>query len=135
MTQSDSVTLTRTYRASPEQIWKAWTDPDVLARWYGCAPDQHWTIHQWDVQVGGSLHVSMEFDTGPFVVHGEFLEVDAPNRLRFTFAEGQTIAVDIASADGESTVTVVHDGLDGDMPPIITAGWTSSLAELGAAAT
>lgn len=133
MSEKQSVTLNRTYRASQEQIWKAWTDPDVLRRWYGCAADQHWTIHDWDVRAGGRLHVSMDFDGEPFVVHGEFLEVDAPNRLRFTFGEGQTISVDISVSDGDSTVTVVHDGLDGEMPNIVTEGWTSSLTELAAA--
>ena len=132
MSQTQAVTLSRTYTASPEQIWKAWTDPDVLSRWYGCAPDQHWTIHRWDVTTGGLLHVSMDFDGEPFVVRGEFLEVDAPNRLRFTFGEGQTISVDISTEEpgGDSTVTVTHDGLDGEMPTIVTEGWTSSLTEL-----
>ena len=134
MSQQQSVTLSRTYPASPEQIWKAWTDPDVRTRWYGCARDQHWTIHESNVRMGAQLHVSMDFDGEPFDVRGEFLGVDTPNLLRFTFGKGQTISVSISTAGSDSTVTVTHDGLDGDeMVTIVTEGWTSSLGELSGA--
>ena len=134
MTEPRSVTLERTYRASPEQIWKAWTDPDVLSRWYGCQPDQLWTIHQWEVEEGGALRVSMDFDGEPFEVVGEFLVVDAPTQLRFTFGEGQTITVAISAAGSDTRVTVTHDGLPTDeMVDIVTAGWTSSLTGLAGA--
>ena len=135
MTDTRSVTLERTYPASAEQIWRAWTDTDVLRRWYGCSPDQLWTIHEWDVQLGGGLRVSMDFDGVPFEVHGEFLEVDRPHRLRFSFGDEQVITVTISDRDSGAVVTVFHDGLPTDeMRGIVTDGWTSSLTGLAAAA-
>lgn len=135
MTKLQCVTLERTYPASAEQIWRAWTDPEILSRWYGCQPDQLWTIHEWDVRTGGALRVSMEFDTGPFEITGEFLVVAAPNSLRFTFGDDQTITVTITEQGDQTTVTVDHDGLPTDeMCDIVTAGWTSSLSHLGTAA-
>lgn len=134
MSDTKTVTLDRTYPASPEQVWKAWTDPDLLSRWYGCSPDQLWVLHRWDATVGGRLEVSMDFDGEAFVVEGTFLTVEPPSLLRYTFGEGQTITVDIAR-DGDGTrVTVNHDGLPTDeMCDIVTAGWTSSLGGLAAA--
>lgn len=31
---SKGFTLVRTFEATPEQIWKAWTDPDSAAQWW-----------------------------------------------------------------------------------------------------
>lgn len=131
MSDTRAVTLERSYPASPEQIWQAWTDPDVLSRWYGCDPGQLWAIHTWDAVPGGALHVSMDFEAGPFEVRGTFLDVERPELLRYTFGEGQTITVVIAALGATSSVTVRHDGLPtDDMCDIVTAGWTSSLAHL-----
>ena len=135
MSETRTVTIERIYAASAEQIWKAWTDTDVLSRWYGCRPDQLWTIHQWDVRHHGGLRVSMDFDGVPFEVVGEFLEVDPPHRLRFTFGDEQVITIAIDPVDGGTRVVVTHDGLPTDeMHGIVTDGWTSSLTGLAAAA-
>ncbi len=136
MTDTRSVTLTRTYPTSPERVWAAWTDTGLLTRWFGCRPDQLWTVHEWDVRVGGHLRVSMDFDGEPFVVTGAFLDVDPPERLVYTFGDGVTITVTIAvtitgSGAPDTTVTVTHDGLPtGEMVGIVTDGWTSSLTQL-----
>ena len=127
-----TVTLDRTYSASPQQIWKAWTDPEILSRWHGCAADQLWTVHEWNVEVGGTLQVSMEMDGTPFVVDGEFLAVDEPRLLRYTFGSDATITVTIDPLATATRVTVVHDGLpDRETGAIVTDGWTNSLAQLG----
>ncbi len=137
MTETHAVTLTRTYPATPAQVWSAWTDPDLLARWYGCRPDQLWTIHEWDVGVGRRLRISMDFEDERFEVTGEFLVVQPPDRLEYTFGDGITITVSITASDGDgTTVTVVHAGLPGDrsgdeMVGIVSDGWTSSLNQLG----
>ncbi len=142
------VTLDRTYRTDPDLVWRAWTDTSILQRWYGCAPDQLWRVHEWDPRPGGRLHVSMSFDDPEqgvpveYHVHGEFVVVDPPSRLVYTFGEGQRIEVAIASAPTSTTaapatiVTVRHHGVPPDGPPpsemvaILDAGWTASLAQL-----
>jgi len=44
--------LTRTFNAPREMVWRAWTDPDLLHRWYG--PNIETVIHQFDLRPGGS---------------------------------------------------------------------------------
>lgn len=133
MTQTRTATLERTYPAHPEQIWRAWTDPDLLSRWHGCGPDQLWTVHEWDVRIGGSLRVSMDIDGEVVVVEGAFIEVEQPSRLRYTFGEGITIAVTIESTADGSRVIVQHAGLPTDeIHGIVTDGWTNSLGQLAA---
>ena len=79
---SKSFTLSRDYAAPPERLFKAWTNLATLTRWFGCGENMLWTVHEWDVRSGGPIHVSLQFPNGPFVVHGEFLEVEALQQAR-----------------------------------------------------
>ncbi len=142
------VTLERTYHVDRELVWRAWTDTSILQRWYGCAPDQLWRIHHWDPRPGGRVHVSMSFDDPQggdpidYHVRGEFVVVEPPSRLVYTFGEGQRIEVAIDAATGsaagapDTVVTIRHHGVPPDGPPpaemagILDAGWTASLAQL-----
>ena len=33
--ERESLVLTRIYPAAPEKVWRAWTDPQALKRWFG----------------------------------------------------------------------------------------------------
>lgn len=44
--------LNRTFNAPRNLVWKAWTDPDILQRWYG--PGVETIIHQYDLKPGGA---------------------------------------------------------------------------------
>ena len=37
MTQNRTMTLERQIHATPEQVWRAWTDPAILPQWFGPA--------------------------------------------------------------------------------------------------
>lgn len=43
--------LDRIFDAPREMVWRAWTDPDLLHRWYGPGADT--TIHEFDLKPGG----------------------------------------------------------------------------------
>lgn len=125
------VTVERTYAASPEQIWKAWTDPAILARWYGCDSDHLWRIHRWQPEPGGALEVSMDFDDETIEVSGTFLDVEAPTRLRFTFGDvDQIVTVTITPNRDGSHVLIEHAGLPPERLAMVDAGWTHCLGAL-----
>ena len=43
--------LDRIFNAPRDLVWRAWTDPDILHRWYG--PNIETIIHQFDLKLGG----------------------------------------------------------------------------------
>ena len=49
----DSFVLERHYPASPARVFRAFADPDVKARWFGCEDTWLVTEHTCDFQVGG----------------------------------------------------------------------------------
>ena len=62
MTREDKgleLVLKRTFRAEPERIWKAWTDPEILKKWWG--PRGFTTpVSEIDFRVGGSYERGFE---------------------------------------------------------------------------
>jgi predicted enzyme related to lactoylglutathione lyase/uncharacterized protein YndB with AHSA1/START domain len=128
---SDAVSLQRDYPVPPERLYEAWTNVDLLRRWFGCGPDMLWTVHEWDVRPGGAIHVSLEFDAGPFHVTGEFLVVDPPRRLRYRWSGAQIVDVTIEPSAGGSRLRLTHTGLTHEECDIVDRGWTTSLQQLG----
>ncbi len=77
--------LTRVLRASPERIFTALAEPAELARWWG--PHGFTTPEiDLDLRVGGGYRFAMQPPDGDlFHLSGEFLEVDPPRHLAYTF--------------------------------------------------
>src|SRR5271170_6939456 len=89
------VVLERTYDASPETVWKAWTNPELLKQWWG--PDNV-TIPECevDLKVGGKFYIVMEAGEGmgPYKgtlwpMQAEFTVVE-PNAKLFYTAQAWT---------------------------------------------
>ena len=75
----------RTFDAPREQVWKAFMDPELVPRWWG----PHGTttkVAEMDVRPGGKWrYVSSGPDRDDVAFYGEYLEIDPPSRLRWTF--------------------------------------------------
>jgi uncharacterized protein YndB with AHSA1/START domain len=84
-TEASELTITRLIKASPAQIWKAWTTPEHLARWWIPAP-MECKVVKLDVRPGGAFETWMREDDGEWRPHVEgcFVEVVPEARLAFT---------------------------------------------------
>ena len=83
--QLPTVRITREFDAPPDKVFRAWTDPDLVARWLG--PRSITTrIENWDARTGGSYRYVAERD-GEEVAsfYGSFHEVRPNERLVQTF--------------------------------------------------
>ena len=52
-----SLTLERHYPVAPEKVWRAWTDPQTLAKWWGPGGEQPVSVVEIDLRVGGRLRM------------------------------------------------------------------------------
>ena len=86
------IRITRDFSATPEQLFRAHTDPDVFKQWVG--PDSVGTeIDYWDARTGGSWRFLNTRQDEAYAFHGCFHEV-SPTRLVQTFTwEGMPEAV------------------------------------------
>lgn len=129
----EPIVIRRELDAPPERVFAAWTEVELLNQWFGCATDMLWEIHSWEVEAGGLLHVSLDFDGNPYEVRGRFVEVDEPNRLQYEWEAGQVITVTIEANGAGTTMTVEHAGLpDEAMEEIVTGGWSASTIQIKA---
>lgn len=84
---NDATTLTiaRHIKAPPATVWRAWREPDLLAKWWIPAPTQCQVV-KLDLHPGGGFETRMRADDGPFQPHvnGCFLDIVPARRLVFT---------------------------------------------------
>jgi len=74
------------FRASPERLFQAWTQPELLRQWFRVHPDYSTPIADVDLRVGGQFRLGMRSPEGEDVIaFGEYREIEAPNRLAFTW--------------------------------------------------
>jgi len=111
--QELALELEHRYAAPREQVFEAWTNPEVLKRWWAAAPTWETPLAEVDAREGGSYRLSMRTDEGDVhTVRGEFKEVSPPERIAYTWSweEGPEPAM----AGSESSLVVVEFAEDGD---------------------
>ena len=129
---TETLSMERDYAAPPERVFEAWTDIDILRRWFGCATEKLWDVHIWDASVGGKIYVSLDFDGEQFEVRGEFLTVDPPGRLKYRWTDDEVVEVTIEPHGSGSRLRLARTFPAGDGAHTIrTTGWSYSLEQLG----
>ena len=90
-TDSRDLYISRLIKASPAKVWKAWSTPEHLARWWIPAP-MECRVVKLDLRPGGGFETLMREDDGDFQPHVEgcFVDIVPEARLAFTtvLAEG-----------------------------------------------
>jgi uncharacterized protein YndB with AHSA1/START domain len=108
--------LERGFAAPRQRVFRAWTDPAEIGRWF--APtDQHTTrVIALDVRVGGRYRIEMVSPSGNvYAVVGTFREVRPPERLVFTWTwEGKDMGETLVTLDfhdrgGATDLVLTHE--------------------------
>ncbi len=79
MSEATEYVLDRVFDAPREMVWRAWTDPELLQRWYG--PGVETIIHQFDLKPGGAWLNEMKMGENSMLSKAVFKEVTPPERL------------------------------------------------------
>jgi uncharacterized protein YndB with AHSA1/START domain len=125
--------------APREAVFKALTEPDELAKWWGPRGFTSPSVKV-DLRVGGSYRIAMQPPDGDlFYLSGEFREVDPPARLAYTFRwedpdpDDQETVVTLSLRDlGESTELILAQGPFATEPrrALHDEGWTDGFDRL-----
>lgn len=138
-----SITVIRTYPHPPEHVFRAWTDPELLRRWY--VPVDGWVVGSAEVVpgVGGSYAVSFgpPPDGDAYRETGTYTVFDPPHCLEThgtvdggeAAGEPGRIRVDFVAVDGGCEVTVVETDLSPAGAAEHEEGWSVTLEHLAAA--
>lgn len=136
MTTLRTLRITRHFNASPERVFDAWLDPATAGRWLYSAPNGEMVKVAIDARVGGHFCFRDRRD-GEDVDHvGEYLEIERPRRLVFTFAvpkysEAFTkVSIDIVPAGSGCELSLLHEDVLPEWADATQEGWGGILAKL-----
>ncbi|WP_421724748.1 SRPBCC family protein [Bauldia sp.] len=79
MSDLPTYVLERVFDAPREMVWRTWTEPDLLAHWYG--PGVETIVHRLDVEPGGLWLNEMRWGGNSHYQRVEYTEVKPPERL------------------------------------------------------
>ena len=126
------VTVRRLLPAAREEIWTLWTTPERMPEWFldgGSA-----TL---DLRVGGRDDLDMHYPGKSYPHHGQYLEIDPPSRLVFTWISEGTewrtsiVTIELVDRDGDTELTLTHEGLLSEKNAADhEGGWTEILGWL-----
>lgn len=131
--------LTRHYDATPEAVWRAWTEPEEIKRWWG--PGANDVVHQAeaDVRVGGLFRVAFSSNAEMLEVSGVFREVVPNRKLVFSWAwtsapeHESLVTVTFEPSGGGTDLTLLHERFfDAGERDGHEEGWSHALAKIDA---
>jgi uncharacterized protein YndB with AHSA1/START domain len=133
------VKVVRKFDASPERVFDAWLDPEKVRVWM-LAPGAGEVLRvQLEARVGGKFSFLVRRQDGDVDHVGEYLELDRPRRLAFTWAvpkyssEVTRVSLDFAPAGSGTELTLVHEGVLEEYRGQTAEGWGMILGAIDAA--
>lgn len=136
---ANNVSLHRVLKASPEKVFRAFTEATAIASWlppYGFLC----TVHEMNVKVGGSHKMSFQnFSTGnSHSFGGRYLEIKPGELLKYTdkfddpnLPGEMTTSVRLRKVIGGTEIKIVQEGIPAVIPAeMCYLGWQESLEKL-----
>jgi uncharacterized protein YndB with AHSA1/START domain len=133
----------RSYSFPPERVFDAWLTPEVTRKWLFTTEDSEVVRCEIDARVGGKFEIVDRRDSGEFkgeIRHvGEYLEIDRPRRLVFTFGVPQfdprmtRVEIDIVAKASGCELILAHFDVPPEWRERTNEGWTKLLGSLAKA--
>jgi uncharacterized protein YndB with AHSA1/START domain len=138
-TSTNTIRLHRVLRAPPDRVYRAFLDPDAMAKWL---PPNGFTckVYHMDAKVGGTYKMSFtNFTTGKsHSFGGTYLELKPHERIRYSdkfddpnMAGEMQTTITLKKVSGGTEVTIVQEGVPAAIPAdACYLGWQDSLVSL-----
>jgi uncharacterized protein YndB with AHSA1/START domain len=124
----------RVIPAPPEVVYDEWLDIEALTEWM-CPRPARATKIELDPRVGGRFHIDVEDGGLLLYIEGEYVDLDRPHRLRFTWtcsvwpaaARDSVVTVTLEAHGDKQTLMTIHHAL---LPPDLVAGHEDGWARI-----
>ncbi len=138
---NETIRVRRIVNASKEKVFHAWTESSQVAKWWRLGEGWTTSSAEVDLRVGGKISLGNQpFGGGLMIITGEFLKVEPPDRLVYTFRfpgsvpEESLVTVEFIGR-GEQTEIVVTQEMSDAMAERAVAGWNAALDSLSSLLT
>jgi uncharacterized protein YndB with AHSA1/START domain len=110
------VCVSRDIAVPAKLVFDAWLDPRQASRFLFATPAGEIIRCEIDARIGGRFLITDRRSDGDADHHGEYVEIDRPNRLVFLFrgphteeGEWSTVTIEIEPLDAGSRLTLTHE--------------------------
>jgi len=113
---SEVLRMTRHFNVPPARVFNAWVDPAIVSLWLFTSKESEFNKTDIDARPGGKWSIRDRRAGTDYTGSGEYLEVDPPRRLVFTFGMLQfspnydVITVELAEEEGGARMTFIQEG-------------------------
>lgn len=135
---NDAIVQQIAIRGTAKRIFEALTNPEERVKWWGAEGRFQTTHMESDLRRGGRWEMrGIGIGGRPFVIQGEYREIEPPHRLEFTWlpdwqedAVESVVRFELSESNGVTTVRLTHSGLIGENSRASHKGWPQILAWL-----
>lgn len=108
-----TIAIQRSFRAPVPDVWRAFTEPDLVKRWLTGPPGHTMPVCEIDLRVGGRYRYVWSMPEGQMIATGTFREIDIGKRLLntevFDFApDNETLVETLFSRNGDETIVTLN---------------------------
>ena len=134
-----ALALDRHYPVAPEKVWRAWTDPEAVKKWWGPGGPQPVAVAELDVRVGGRFRIVFGgAEGGDHEVRGVYREVVPNRKLVFTWTwpnstpeRESLVTIEFKATGGGTELVFRHERLfDETVRDNHKQGWSESFVKL-----
>jgi uncharacterized protein YndB with AHSA1/START domain len=136
--EAPALVVRRVLPAPRERVFAAWLDPALMARWM-CPGDTRSATVELDARVGGAFRIVMHHGRGDGDHRGEYLVIEPPARLSFTWFSANTefrptvVTVELFERGAGTELVLTHRDLPPAQRDAHQRGWGDIVAQLEAA--
>ncbi len=130
--------MTRRFDLPPARVFDAWVDPALVTKWLFTTPGSESHSTEIDARVGGGWVIVDRRDGIDYKALGEYLEIDPPRRLVFSFGMPQfsdafnTVTIEIEPDGDGCLMTLTQDNLPPEYQEPTRQGWEDMFHTLAA---
>jgi uncharacterized protein YndB with AHSA1/START domain len=135
--KDDVVTLEETFNAPVEDVWRAWTAPKIILKWFGSDPHGKGLSATLDVQKDGSFEITFhDGDKTEHTCSGIYSEVKEYSRLSFSWQWRNEpgvvsfVSIDFHKKNNATQMLFTHRNLGSESRHNYEQGWRSTFEKL-----
>lgn len=140
LSPTTTLKVRRTFQAPRERVFRAWTDPIELARWFAPSDEYSTLVPLLELHVGGKYRVEMHHKDGSVHrVSGTYREIKPPEKIVFTWgweqgpnSDESLVTIEFRDLGPSTEIQLTHENLPSlEQRDKHEHGWNGCISQLG----